>query len=103
MVVVPARAMIMAMMMVTMIVVGMIMLVVVLVVIVSARRMVVVIVAVGGMSLRRRSCLLGLHTARSVAKLGYALLDFGGFGLRLVEDQRQRLICDGHGNPGDAR
>ncbi|ANY84740.1 hypothetical protein BB934_42095 (plasmid) [Microvirga ossetica] len=99
MVVVPARAMVMAMMMVATIV----LLLSVTVMIVSARRMVVVIMAMGGMSMRGWSRLLSLHTAGSVAKLGHALLDLGDFGLRLVECQRQRLICDGQGNPGDTR
>jgi hypothetical protein len=98
MVVVPACFMIM----VTMVVMGMVMLwASVTVMIVSARRMVVVIMAMGGMSMRDWSRLLSLHTAWSVAKLGHALLDLGGFGFRLVEYQRQRLIGDGQGNPGD--
>ena len=91
------------MFMVTMVVMGMVMLwASVLVVIVSTRRMVVVIVAVGVTDMRGRSRRLGLHAARSVAKLGHTLLDLGGFGFRLVEDQRQRLIGDGQGNPRDA-
>ncbi len=110
MVVVPARPMVMTMLVVAMIVMGMvglamsvIMMVAVRMMIVAARRMVVVIVAVNGMSHSRRSRLLGLQAARNIAKLGHALFDLGGFGLCLVEDQRQRLICDGQGNPGDTR
>lgn len=73
------------------------------VMIVAAGRMVVVIVAVGGMSQRGRSRLLDLYAARNIAKLGYTRLDLGGFGLCLVEDQRQRRIRYGQGNPGDTR
>jgi hypothetical protein len=105
----PARAEVMAMMMVAMIMIDMIVLVMPVimhlvagtVMIVPARRMVVV--TVGGMRRRRWSRRSGLHATGAVAKLGHALLDLGGLGLRFVEDQRQRLMRDGQGDPGDTR